>query len=609
MLAASAVVGVGDWTISAAPPGSGPHGSGLAAPATSPPESGAEGTPHAIEPRLGNPEQHIERPSDAAAPQQSPLMAVPNIAALFGASQPFVQVNVNPDGMNILGDAANEPSIAVDPTAPNRIAIGWRQFDSVASNFRQAGFAWSNDGGRSWTFPGSLMPGQFRSDPVLDVMPNGRFLYYSLRRIPDSPLYECDLFDSTNGGQWWNGPVGASGGDKPWIAVDRTSSPGHGHLYAMWNPFVGCCNGTGFARSVDGGVTFDPPVSLPGNPIMGTMAVDPTGNVFIVGRSHEMNGMVVLRSYTAKYAWLQPFFVVQSVIPFPASPIALTTPNPNPGGLLGQLWIAIDHSTTAMRGNIYVMRSLPSASAADPLDVLFWRSTDGGLTWSEPIVINDDGPAHNRWQWFSTISVAPTGRIDVVWNDTRNSGLVNISELYYAKSTDGGATWSPNARLSEPWDSWVGWPNQQKIGDYYHMISDAAGAHLAWAATFNNEQDIYYLRIGDYDCNNNATGDSIDLAQSPASDCNGNVIPDECEIAAGAAADANNNGVPDSCEAIGDINGDGHVNGHDIGLLLDSWSIPPAAPGCHGESPCLADLNHDGLVNGYDLSLLLENWG
>src|SRR5476651_2648167 len=46
------------------------------------------------------------------------------------------QVNVNANGLNVVGDAANEPSICVDPTNHNRMAIGWRQFNSVTSNFR-----------------------------------------------------------------------------------------------------------------------------------------------------------------------------------------------------------------------------------------------------------------------------------------------------------------------------------------------------------------------------------------------------------------------------------------------------------------------------------------
>ncbi|MCW8813690.1 MAG: hypothetical protein OQK65_09185, partial [Chlorobium sp.] len=71
------------------------------------------------------------------------------------------QVNVDESGQNIVGDAANEPSIAVDRNDPNRIAIGWRQFYSVNNNFRQAGFGYTTDGGQTWTFPGVIQPGIF----------------------------------------------------------------------------------------------------------------------------------------------------------------------------------------------------------------------------------------------------------------------------------------------------------------------------------------------------------------------------------------------------------------------------------------------------------------
>ena len=66
----------------------------------------------------------------------------------FNAFTSF-QVNVNASGQNITGDAANEPSIAVDPTNRNKMTIGWRQFNSVTSNFRQAGWGlhhqWRHD--------------------------------------------------------------------------------------------------------------------------------------------------------------------------------------------------------------------------------------------------------------------------------------------------------------------------------------------------------------------------------------------------------------------------------------------------------------------------------
>jgi len=109
--------------------------------------------------------------------------------------------------------------------------------------------------------------------------------------------------------------------------------------------------------------------------------------------------------------------------------------------------------------------------------------------------VNTDPEGTRAFQWFGTMSVAPSGRIDVVWNDTRGSADSTRSALYYSSSTNGGLNWTPNEQVSPTWLSTVGFPNQSKIGDYYHMISDDDGADLAWAATFNNEQDVYYTRI------------------------------------------------------------------------------------------------------------------
>src|SRR6266508_2673436 len=65
-------------------------------------------------------------------------------------------VNVNVAGRNSAGDAANEPSFCIDPTNPNRMAVGWRQFDTTNSNFRQSGVAHTTNGGLNWSFPGVL---------------------------------------------------------------------------------------------------------------------------------------------------------------------------------------------------------------------------------------------------------------------------------------------------------------------------------------------------------------------------------------------------------------------------------------------------------------------
>src|SRR5206468_6592815 len=89
----------------------------------------------------------LEKPGMPPAPPGTyRLESSPRMISQFG---PFVsyQVNVDAQGNNIVGDAANEPSISVDPTDGNKIAIGWRQFDTIASDFRQAGYGYSTDAG------------------------------------------------------------------------------------------------------------------------------------------------------------------------------------------------------------------------------------------------------------------------------------------------------------------------------------------------------------------------------------------------------------------------------------------------------------------------------
>jgi hypothetical protein len=53
----------------------------------------------------------------------------------------------------------------------------------------------------------------------------------------------------------------------------------------------------------------------------------------------------------------------------------------------------------------------------------------------------------------------------------------------------------------------------------------------------NGEEDVYFMRLGDFDCNRNGIGDATDLATGVLHDCNGNGIPDECERAAGIVVD------------------------------------------------------------------------
>ncbi len=406
-----------------------------------------------------------------------------------------VQVNVDGSGQDILGDAANEPSLAVDPNDPQRIVVGWRQFDSILSDFREAGFAASADGGFSWT-AGEIESGTFRSDPVLVADQLGNFYYYSLS-LPGGGL-QCDSFRSIDGGTSWEAPVFAFGGDKAWVEIDLGVSAGAGNFYAAWSPFFGCCGDDIANRSNDAVLSFENPVQIPGQPVFGVTAVGLDGEVYVAGAGATFAEVVVSRSTNATDDGATLAFEQLATVDLGGA--LIVSSGPNPGGLLGQVWIAVDTSPlpSRSRGDVYLLASV-DPPGPDPLDVRFARSSDGGLTWSAPITLNDDG-ATNAWQWFGTLAVAPDGRLDAIWNDTRNAadfgpGGAFASELYYASSSDGGLTWSTNRALSPLFDPHLGFPQQQKIGDYYDMISDSLGAHIAYSATFAGEENVYYLRL------------------------------------------------------------------------------------------------------------------
>jgi len=448
--------------------------------------AGAPGQTISRKPLPTGPLEKYDNPPALAAPAPA-LIVAPALVSHFGPFTSY-QVNVDANGNNRVGDAANEPSISVDPTNGNKLSIGWRQFDNVLSNFRQAGFGYSTNGGKNWISPGVLQSNVFRSDPVLNSDGAGRFFYLSL--LQD---FFCDLWRSLNGGASWANIAPATGGDKQWFTIDKTNSSGRGFQYQCWSTEGNNYNGRQFSRSTNGGVTWMGPFNIPNSPAWGTLDVDSNGNLFIAGVNLQSGEIWCLRSMNAKNGGVSPTFDLSTQVHLGGNIVAGEPINPV--GLVGQIFLAADRSGTSTNNNIYLLASVQPTGFDNGSDVMFVRSTDGGSTFSAPRRINDDPINHSKWHWFGTLSVAPNGRIDVVWYDTRNAADNTTSQLFYSYSTDGGNSWSPNVAVSNPFNPFLGYPNQAKIGDYITVVSNNGAANVAYAATFNGEEDIYYVRI------------------------------------------------------------------------------------------------------------------
>jgi hypothetical protein len=103
-------------------------------------------------------------------------------------------------------------------------------------------------------------------------------------------------------------------------------------------------------------------------------------------------------------------------------------------------------------------------------DIYHRRSTDGGHTWSEPKLLNDDDPSQLHTQLLPSLSIAPNGRVDAAWWDFRDDPGTYSNDVYSSYSTDNGVTWSANVRVTDrsinrkigPWSN--GFDMRQPVG-------------------------------------------------------------------------------------------------------------------------------------------------
>jgi hypothetical protein len=318
---------------------------------------------------------------------------------------------------------------------------------------------------------------------------------------------------STDGGQTFQpavlavdggGPTSANRGlagygMRPQIAVQRGAGTGGAdRLYVdSWNCYIrirasatsrgGCSGGGGdrriwVARSDDGGATWTARVQAsaanvragtittagsaaaeagstdeqavePAQPVVG-----PDGAVYVAYKNRDItdgttcptNPFVAATNagFPDTKAWC---VVVARSTDHGATWQQYNTGVPFPTGLANPR-LAIDPSVGTM-GKLYlVYQQKVGNPATDPGDITEQSSTDGGATWSSPVRVNDDPPGAT--QTNPSVAIGPGGAVDVVWWDQRNSypgagGATYEADVYFAQSTNGGASFGPNRRVTD----------------------------------------------------------------------------------------------------------------------------------------------------------------
>jgi hypothetical protein len=99
-----------------------------------------------------------------------------------------------------------------------------------------------------------------------------------------------------------------------------------------------------------------------------------------------------------------------------------------------------------------VLQATTTPDTAGSGSIYYMQSTNGGKTWSPRKLISDGDPVTDA-AVIPNISVAPNGRIDVDWWDTRDDPGYRGNDVYYTYSTDNGKTWAKNTRITDQTDN------------------------------------------------------------------------------------------------------------------------------------------------------------
>src|SRR6266699_2585633 len=208
--------------------------------------------------------------------------------------------------------------------------------------------------------------------------------------------------------------------DKQWIAVnDIPGSPFQDHVYSTWDVINGKTTKIRVAVSRDRGLSFSRAITLTSPSQSGPVnsssypSIDAAGNVYLGYESDPVNGNGPSRDFVTR----TPDDGVNWG-PFVRAAAFTVHRLPNTTGRLG-----IPESFAASPtypGHLYVAYEDWDGTQ---MDVKFTQSTDGGLTWSAPVKVNDnvDAPGQPTDQFQPEVAAAPNGAVAVAFYDRRAS--------------------------------------------------------------------------------------------------------------------------------------------------------------------------------------------
>ncbi|MFN3871956.1 MAG: T9SS type A sorting domain-containing protein [Ignavibacterium sp.] len=313
--------------------------------------------------------------------------------------------------------------------------------------FVSEGIYVTTNGGNSW-FGSDTCNGPnisfHQGDPGVAIDRYGRFI---LTRLGKPPIYGIYSHYSTDNGLNWSSqkPITTEGEfEKASIVSDNNpTSPYYGRTYAAWVKLSG-------TFPVEFSFTDD--ISQSWNQILtinsftqrssgADIEIGNNGEVFItyalVRDVSPFNETAI--SFAKSSDGGNNWNVVNNV--FPVNGINGTLPQKSNIRVNGLPRIAVDKSNSSTRGNIYIVTTqINLAPAGSDPDIILYKSTDSGQSWSDGIRVNQDALNNGKTQYFPAIEVDQYGGINIIYYDDRTTTNDSAS-VFLSRSTDGGSTW------------------------------------------------------------------------------------------------------------------------------------------------------------------------
>lgn len=385
-----------------------------------------------------------------------------------------------------------EPAMAAD--SHGHIYILFPQYgavkDCAACTAPTIALLISNDNGLTWEAPHALSPsstGQFDPQIVVDPV-DKQTLYASWLQ---NNKRDVMVARSQDFGRTWYFTIAQRSpdnedADKPVLAV-------HGpNIYVGFNHERNLM----VAASHDYAGTFSSvvvnPSTEPGWSLAGGATVDNNGTVYFSWTAYTREtsarpvSLYVSRSNDAGKTWSNVLIDSSAASPDCADEEC------EAGYLGAQIALASDSA-----GALY---ALWNAGGGNAQRMYFSSSTSNGASWIAKVDVSSAAPQAEHC--FPAITAGASGDVRIAWmnTDAADKSRHPLWNVFQRSSSNGGATWSPEARLSGPargYDYILPEGFRFPFGDYFSIAIDNLGAtHVVWGEgrNYKSPGSIWYSR-------------------------------------------------------------------------------------------------------------------